>query len=193
VRYPSTSISTSQHPCALLKKTSATSESSMPKAKVLFSHSLISCNMSEIKHIEPQQETQLYNDVCQIIDGARGRIATYVNTEACLTNWYVGKRIKEDVLYNKRAEYGKQVVKNLSVKLTERYGSGWGYEKLKHCVRSAYLFSEEEIRYATRTQLNWTHLRSLMGIKDPLERQFYVSKSPDPDVTLNAGILSNRA
>ena len=46
-------------------------------------------------------------------------------------------------------------------------------EKLKHCVRSAYLFSEEEIRYATRTQLNWTHLRSLMGIKDPLERQFY--------------------
>ncbi len=27
--------------------------------------------------------------------------------------------------------------------------------------------------YATRTQLNWTHLRTLMGIKDPLERQFY--------------------
>ena len=129
--------------------------------------------MSEIKYIEPQQESQLYNDVCQIIDGARSRIATYVNTEACLTNWYVGKRIKEDVLYNKRAEYGKQVVRNLSIKLTERYGTGWGYEKLKHCVRSAYLFSEEEIRYATRTQLNWPHLRSLMGIKDPLERQFY--------------------
>jgi len=69
--------------------------------------------MSEIKYIEPQQESQLYNDVCQIIDGARSRIATYVNTEACLTNWYVGKRIKEDVLYNKRAEYGKQVVRNL--------------------------------------------------------------------------------
>ena len=135
----------------------------VPVPTAIFSHSLISCNMSEIKHIEPQQETQLYNDVCQIIDGARGRIATYVNTEACLTNWYVGKRIKEDVLYNKRAEYGKQVVKNLSVKLTERYGSGWGYEKLKHCVRSAYLFSEEEIRYATRTQLNWTHLRADQG------------------------------
>ena len=55
--------------------------------------------MNEIKYIEPQQESQLYNDVCQIIDGARGRIATYVNTEACLTNWYVGKRIKEDILY----------------------------------------------------------------------------------------------
>ena len=93
--------------------------------------------MNEIKYIEPQQEDQLYNDVCQIIDGARGRIATYVNTEACLTNWYVGKRIKEDVLYNKRAEYGKQIVINLSLKLTERYGSGWSEKTLRHCLRNA--------------------------------------------------------
>lgn len=52
--------------------------------------------MNEINYIEPQQENHLYDDVCQIIDGARGRIATFVNTKACLTNWYVGKRIKED-------------------------------------------------------------------------------------------------
>ena len=115
----------------------------------------------------------LYQDVCQIIDGARGRIASYVNTEACLTNWHVGKRIKEDVLYNKRAEYGKQVVINLSVKLTERYGSGWSEKTLRHCLRAAETFTEEDILSATRRQLTWTHLRSLMYIKDPLERQFY--------------------
>ena len=97
--------------------------------------------MSEIKYIEPQQEVQLYNDVCQIIDGARGRIATYVNTEACMTNWHVGKRIKEDVLFNRRAEYGKQVVINLSIKLTERYGSGWSEKTLRHCLRAAETFS----------------------------------------------------
>lgn len=108
-----------------------------------------------------------------IIDGARSRIATYVNTEAGLTNWSVGKRIKEDVLFNKRAEYGKQVVINLSVKLTERYGNGWSEKTLRHCLRAAETFSEEEIVYATRIQLSWTHLRSLMFIKDPLERQFY--------------------
>ena len=115
----------------------------------------------------------LYQDVCQIIDGARGRIASYVNTEACLTNWHVGKRIKEDVLYNKRAEYGKQVVINLSVKLTERYGSGWSEKTLRHCLRAAETFTEEDILSATRRQLTWTYLRSLMYIKDPLERQFY--------------------
>ena len=77
-----------------------------------------------------QTEDTLYSDVCQIIDDARTRIATLLNTEVCMTNWYVGKRIKEDILYNQRAEYGKQVVLNLSVKLIQRYGNGWSEKKL---------------------------------------------------------------
>ncbi|MBR0273614.1 MAG: hypothetical protein IJQ59_05930 [Bacteroidaceae bacterium] len=129
--------------------------------------------MSQINYIGPQQETLLYDDVCQIIDGARGRIATFVNTEACLTNWYVGKRIKDDVLYNSRAEYGKRIVINLSVKLTQRYGNGWSEKTLRHCLRAAETFSEEDIVSATQRQLTWTHLKSLMYIKNPLERQFY--------------------
>ncbi|MBQ9469646.1 MAG: DUF1016 family protein [Bacteroidales bacterium] len=127
----------------------------------------------EIQIGEPQAEETLYGDVCQIIDGARNRIATYLNTEVCMTNWYVGKRIKEDVLYNQRAQYGKQILMNLSARLAEKYGSGWSLYKPQHCVRAAYTFSEEEIMYATRTQLTWTHLRTLMSVKDPLERQFY--------------------
>lgn len=77
------------------------------------------------------------------------------------------------MLYNRRAEYGEQADQNRSKRLTERYGSGWGYEKLKHCVRSAYLFSEDDIFSATQRQLTWTHLKILMYIEDPLERQFY--------------------
>jgi hypothetical protein len=123
---------------------------------------------------EKQAESLLYNDVCFLIENTRQRLATTVNAEACVMHWQIGKRIKEDVLYNKRAEYGKQIIKNLACRLTERYGQGWGYEKLKHCVRSAYLFSEDEIVYAVRTQLTWTHLRSLMSIDDELKRSFYM-------------------
>ncbi len=119
-------------------------------------------------------EGALYTDVCGIIDGARGRLATYINAEICMTNWYVGKRIKEDVLDNQRASYGKQVVKNLAVKLTAKYGNGWGFYKLQHCLRAASVFTEDEIVYAVRTQLSWTQLRSLMGLKNALERQFYM-------------------
>lgn len=119
-------------------------------------------------------ENSLYVDICKIIDVTRVNVATYVNTEICLTNWRIGKRIKEDILYNQRAEYGKQIIKRLAERLTENYGNGWSYYKLQHCVRSAYIFSEDEIVYASRTQLTWTHLRSLMGIKDELARSFYI-------------------
>lgn len=120
------------------------------------------------------ESQNLYADVCHIIDETRTRVAVYVNAEVCMTNWQVGKRIKEDVLYNKRAEYGKQVLKNLSARLTERYGKGWSYSTLQHCVRAAYAFTESEIVSAVRTQFSWTHLRSLMSISDPLARQFYM-------------------
>ncbi len=119
-----------------------------------------------IKH-----EEQLFSDVCGIINNARNRIATYANIEVCLTNWYVGKRIKEDVLYNRRAEYGKQVIKNLSVRLTSAYGNGWGDKNLRHCLRAAETFSEDEIVYATSRQLTWTHIRALMYVKDEPTQQ----------------------
>ena len=128
--------------------------------------------MQELTDIKAEE--QLFSDVCSIIEGTRNRIATYLNTEVCMTNWYVGKRIKEDVLNNQRAEYGKQILKNLASRLSEKYGTGWGVGKLKHCVRSAYLFTEEEIGYAVRSQLTWTHKRSLRGVKDELARTFYM-------------------
>lgn len=105
--------------------------------------------MHELEKYTPE----LYSDVCQIIDGTRSRLATTANAEVCWMHWHIGNRIKEDVLFNQRAGYGKEIIKNLALRLTEHYGKGWGYEKLKHCVRSAYLFSEEEIGYALRTQL----------------------------------------
>lgn len=65
-------------------------------------------------------------------------------------------------------------MKRTAIKLSEKFGHGWGFQTLQHCVRAAYTFSEEEIAYATRTQMTWTHLRSLMSVKDPLARQFYM-------------------
>ena len=105
-------------------------------------------------------EEVLFSDVCGIIDAARSRVAVYVNSEACLTKWYVGKRIKEDVLYNQRAAYCKQIVKNLAARLTAIYGSGWSDRSLLHCIRAAYTFTEEEIVYAVRRQFSWTHIRT---------------------------------
>ena len=78
------------------------------------------------QEIDHNLENQLYDDVCNIIEQARYRVAVYVNSEASMMNWNVGKRIKEDVLLNKRADYGAQVLTRLSQRLKAKYGGGWG-------------------------------------------------------------------
>ncbi|WP_294608538.1 PDDEXK nuclease domain-containing protein [uncultured Bacteroides sp.] len=120
------------------------------------------------------EENHLYSDICQIIDNTRTRVATYVNTEVCLTNWHIGTRIKDDVLLNQRAEYGKQVIKRLAQNLTQKYGKGWSDKSLLHCLRAAETFSEEDIVSAVQRQLTWTHLKTIMYIKDKLARSFYI-------------------
>ena len=107
---------------------------------------------------QPESQ-QLYSDVCHIIDDTRTRVAVYVKAEVSRTYWYIGKRIKEDVLYNRRADYGKQVIKNLSLRLTERYGKGWSEKTLRHCLRAAETFSEADIVSAVQRQFNWTQLK----------------------------------
>lgn len=138
-------------------------------------------NVCKIMKSEPLQKVdqlpesqQLYTDVCHIIDETRTRVAVYVNAEVCHTNWLIGKRIKEDILYNKRAEYGKQVVKELSQRLSERYGKGWSEKTLRHCLRAAETFSESDIVSAVQRQFSWTHLKSIMYIPNELARKFYM-------------------
>lgn len=81
--------------------------------------------MKENSDQDSFEEHRLITEVCQIIDGSRQRIATTVNVEICMMHWQIGKRTKEDVLYSKRAEYGKQIVKKLAQILSERFGGGW--------------------------------------------------------------------
>lgn len=133
--------------------------------------------MSEesLQKVSAQPENmQLYTDVCHIIDEMRTRVAVYVNSEVCHTNWLIGKRIKEDVLFNRRADYGKEVIKNLSLRLTERYGKGWSEKTLRHCLRAAETFTEADILSAVQRQFSWTHLKSIMYIPDELARKFYM-------------------
>ena len=60
----------------------------------------------------------LMQDLRQIIDGARGRVAAQVNSELTLMYWHIGDRINREVLGNERAEYGKQIVATVARKLS---------------------------------------------------------------------------
>ena len=117
----------------------------------------------------------LIGDLHKMICEARKRVAVSVNSAAVVLYWSVGRRIRVDVLKNKRAEYGERIQKDISEKLTKEFGPGWGIRKIQHCVRSADVFSEEQIVSAVRTQLGWTHLKMIMAERDEVKRDFYLT------------------
>ncbi len=119
----------------------------------------------------------LIGDIRQLIDAARQRASSAVNAELTLLYWQVGRRIGREVLRGERAEYGRQVISSLSRQLTVEYGTGWSEQQLRHCLRFAETFPDEEILYAVRRELSWTHIRTLIYIDDPLKRDFYLEMS----------------
>jgi len=119
----------------------------------------------------------LIGDIRQLIEAARQRTSAAVNAELTLLYWRVGRRIGQEVLGDERAEYGKQVVSSLSRQLTAEYGGGWSEQQLRHCLRLGEIFPDEQILYAVRRELSWTHLRTLIYVDDPLKREFYMEMS----------------
>jgi hypothetical protein len=124
---------------------------------------------------QPLNNTELFVEVKDLIQSAKQQAAVTVNAELTLLYWQVGKRITDEVLKGERAEYGQQIIKTLAKQLTESVGKGWSTQQLRHCLHFAEIFPENEIVYALRRQLSWTHIRSLMYIDDALKRDFYIT------------------
>ena len=80
--------------------------------------------ISQIKSIVAQSRQQAYNAVNQTM------VSTY---------WQIGKRIVEEEQQGKeRADYGKQLLKQLSIALTEEFGKGFSVQNLYY-FRQFYL------------------------------------------------------
>jgi predicted nuclease of restriction endonuclease-like (RecB) superfamily len=119
-------------------------------------------------------DTTLLAEIRQLIGAARTRAAAAVNAELAGLYWQVGRRIHREILGNQRAGYGEAVIAMLAGRLTADYGRGFSAKSLRHMVRFAEAFPDEEIVSALRRQLSWTHLKALIYVDDPLKRDFYV-------------------
>jgi DUF1016 N-terminal domain len=95
----------------------------------------------------------LFQEIRQLIDTAKQRAAVAINAEITLLYWQIGNRIQTEVLQGQRGEYGKQEIVNLSQRLTQTYGKGWSERQLRHCLRFAATFPDEQIVSAVRRQL----------------------------------------
>ena len=115
----------------------------------------------------------LLKDLRDLITAARQDVARQVNYALVMLYWKVGKRIRKDILREKRAEYGEKIVATLSTQLTEEFGEGWSRYNLSRMIRFAECFPEEQIVATLSQQLGWSHFKEIIPLEDHLKRDFY--------------------
>ena len=116
---------------------------------------------------------RLLGDIRALIEAAREQTAQAVNSALVGLYWNIGKRIREDVLQEKRAAYGEAIVSTLSKQLIAEYGRGYSKPNLSRMMWLAEAFPDPEIVSTLSKQLSWSHFVEILPLKDPLKRDFY--------------------
>jgi len=119
---------------------------------------------------KPAKRGMLLADLRQLIAAARQDVARQVNSTLASLYWHVGQRIHRDILNEKRAEYGEQIVSAVGRQLDVEFGRGFGEKNLRRMIQFAEVFPDQKIVVALIRQLSWTHFLRLIPIEDPLKR-----------------------
>lgn len=100
------------------------------------------------------REEALFEHISALIDIAHKRVKSAIDTTMVYTYYGVGYYIVEDEQQGEqRAQYGQGVLKNLSARLTNKYGQGWSVETLDKCRKFYRVYSECKISSTVQTKL----------------------------------------
>jgi predicted nuclease of restriction endonuclease-like (RecB) superfamily len=140
-------------------------------------------------------DNQLYTKIAELLQSARNAIVRTVNHTMVYTYFEIGRMIVEEEQNGKvRAQYGKQVLKELSQRLSKEFGTGFSVDNLER-MKNFYLLytpisatplrklrknASDNLNIRTSDdierphfQLSWSHYLKLMRIEDANERRFY--------------------
>ena len=90
-------------------------------------------------------ENDLLIELSQLIEQSKQQVAVQANSAVTILFWQVGNRINQDILKNKRAEYGKQIVPKVSAQLENKYGRNFEVKNLRRMMQFAEQFSDKQI------------------------------------------------
>ena len=125
--------------------------------------------MTEIIH-NPEN---LYYKVSELLKQAQSNVVQTVNKTMVTTYFEIGRMIVEEEQKGKeRAEYGQQLINELSYKLSTEFGKGFSPTNIKQ-MRSFYLIYSKGQTVSDEFNLSWSHYLKLMRIDDENERRFY--------------------
>lgn len=130
--------------------------------------------------VDYRQSNSILEDVKYIIETSRKAAYQAVNVALVQRNWLLGKRIVEEELQNAdRAEYGTEIIINLSKELTTTYGKGFTKTNIYSFVQFYKSFPKifHSVSGKSLQLLTWTHYRTLLQVADPIARDWYAKEA----------------
>ena len=120
------------------------------------------------------------SEIKKILKNARQKAYTAVNSAMVEAYWEIGRRIVEEEQRGKeRAEYGKEIVKNLSKELTEEFGKGFSRRTLWEMRKLYVYFSDYEKVRTLFAQLTWSHFQKVLRVSNEKARIFYLTEAAE--------------
>ena len=120
------------------------------------------------------------NEVKEILKSARQKAYNTINSVMVEAYWKIGRRIVEEEQNGKeRAEYGKEILQNLSKELTEEFGKGYSYRTLREIRQFYLMFSDFEKWRTVSAKLTWSHFQKVLKVSDEKARIFYLTEAAE--------------
>lgn len=131
--------------------------------------------------IEINTNDNFYNKIANILKSARKNVVQSINRTMVLAYFEVGRMIvEEEQNGQERAQYGKNLLKELSKRLKSEFGKGFSVTNLQQ-MKSFYLAYGKQQTLSVKSEINfqlsWSHYLLLMRIENIEERKFYEIES----------------
>lgn len=127
--------------------------------------------MATLKKIVPD----LFIQLSALIEQNQQQVVSQANSTLTLMFWHIGNKINNEILQNKRADYGKQIVPTLSTQLKEKYGKNFELGNLRRMMQFAEQYPDIQIVVPLARQLSWSHFTILIPIKNLEVNLFYAN------------------
>ena len=118
---------------------------------------------------------QYIQEIKQTLAQARQKSYQAINSAMVEAYWNIGRKIVlEEQNGNTRADYGKEILKNLSIELSKEFGKGFSERSLREYRQFYFLVPDFEIWRTAYAILNWSHFQRFIRISDSNVRNYYL-------------------
>ena len=118
---------------------------------------------------------RVYDDINDMIKRKKRDVKNAVNNAMISLYWGIGKKLADEITGVNKPEYGKQVVIEISKRLSVDYGTGFNKSAISRMINFCQEFPDYEKVATLSQQLTWSHFIEILPIKDELKRDFYAA------------------